>query len=106
MLISALCDILFSEVSMDTKIIWYFNRDKKERGTIFVKKDEYRLALEFEDNDLVNKDLKVQIKKFLKRTYHVSVHQLTYWQNPLSDLCKKFRGRDRLCEELGITEES
>jgi hypothetical protein len=33
------------------------------------------------------------------------VHQLTYWQNPLSDICKKFRGRDRLCEELGITEE-
>jgi hypothetical protein len=90
---------------MDTKIIWYFNRDKKERGTIFVKKDEYRLALEFEDNDLVNQDLKLQIKKFLKRTYRVDVHQLTYWQNPLSDLCKKFRGRDRLCEELGITEE-
>lgn len=90
---------------MDTKIIWYFNRDKKERGTIFVKKAEYRLALDFEDNDLVNKDLKLQIKKFLKRTYHVDVHQLTYWQNPLSDLCKKFRGRDRLCEELNITEE-
>lgn len=90
---------------MDTKIIWYFNQDKKERGTIFVKKDEYRLALDFEDNDLVNKDLKLQIKKFLKRTYHVSVHQLTYWQNPLTDICKKFRGRDRLCEELGITEE-
>ena len=63
---------------MDTKIIWYFNRDKKERGTIFVKKDEYRLALDFEDNDLVNQDLKIQIKKFLKRTYHVDVHQLTY----------------------------
>lgn len=90
---------------MDTKIIWYFNRDKKERGTIFVKKDEYRLALDFEDNDLVNKDLKVQIKKFLKRTYHVSVHQLTYIENPLTDICKMFRGRDRLCEELGITEE-
>ena len=90
---------------MDTKIIWYFNRDKKERGTIFVKKDEYLLALDFEDNVLVNKDLKIQIKKFLKRTYHVDVHQLTYWQNPLSDLCKKFRGRDRLCEELNITEE-
>lgn len=90
---------------MDTKIIWYFNRDKKERGTIFVKKDEYRLALEFEDNDLVNKDLKLQIKKFLKRTYHVSVHQLTYIENPLTDICKMFRGRDRLCEELGITEE-
>ena len=90
---------------MDTKIIWYFNRDKKERGTTFVKKDEYRLALEFEDNDLVNKDLKLQIKKFLKRTYHVSVHQLTYIENPLTDICKMFRGRDRLCEELGITEE-
>lgn len=90
---------------MDTKIIWYFNRDKKERGTTFVKKDEYRLSLEFEDNDLVNKDLKVQIKKFLKRTYHVSVHQLTYIENPLTDICKMFRGRDRLCEELGITEE-
>lgn len=90
---------------MDTKIIWYFNRDKKERGTTFVKKDEYRLALEFEDNDLVNKDLKLQIKKFLKRTYHVSVHQLTYIENPLTDICKIFRGRDRLCEELGITEE-
>lgn len=90
---------------MDTKIIWYFNHDKKERGTTFVKKDEYRLALEFEDNDLVNKDLKVQIKKFLKRTYHVSVHQLTYIENPLTDICKMFRGRDRLCEELGITEE-
>lgn len=90
---------------MDTKTIWYFNRDKKERGTTFVKKDEYRLALEFEDNDLVNKDLKLQIKKFLKRTYHVSVHQLTYIENPLTDICKMFRGRDRLCEELGITEE-
>lgn len=90
---------------MDTKIIWYFNRDKKERGTTFVKKDEYRLALEFEDNDLVNKDLKLQIKKFLKRTYHVSVHQLTYIENPLTDICKMFRGRGRLCEELGITEE-
>lgn len=90
---------------MDTKIIWYFNRDKKERGSTFVKKDEYRLALEFEDNDLVNKDLKLQIKKFLKRTYHVSVHQLTYIENPLTDICKMFRGRDRLCEELGITEE-
>lgn len=90
---------------MDTKIIWYFNRDKKERGTTFVKKDEYRLALDFEDNDLVNSDLKLQIKKFLKRTYHVDVRQLTYWQNPLSDICKKFRGRGRLCEELGITEE-
>lgn len=90
---------------MDTKIIWYFNRDKKERGTTFVKKDEYRLALDFEDNDLVNQDLKLQIKKFLKRTYHVDVRQLTYWQNPLSDICKKFRGRDRLCEDLGITEE-
>ena len=90
---------------MDTKIIWYFNRDKKERGTTFVKKDEYRLALDFEDNDLVNKDLKLQIKKFLKRTYHVSVHQLTYIENPLTDICKMFRGRDRLCEELGITEE-
>ena len=90
---------------MDTKIIWYFNRDKKERGTTFVKKDEYRLALEFEDNDLVNKDLKLQIKKFLKRTYHVSVHQLTYIENPLTNICKMFRGRDRLCEELGITEE-
>ena len=90
---------------MDTKIIWYFNRDKKERGSTFVKKDEYRLALDFEDNDLVNKDLKVQIKKFLKRTYHVSVHQLTYIENPLTDICKMFRGRDRLCEELGITEE-
>ena len=90
---------------MDTKIIWYFNRDKKERGSTFVKKGEYRLALDFEDNDLVNKDLKVQIKKFLKRTYHVSVHQLTYIENPLTDICKMFRGRDRLCEELGITEE-
>lgn len=90
---------------MDTKIIWYFNRDKKERGSTFVKKDEYRLALEFEDNDLVNKDFKIQIKKFLKRTYHVSVHQLTYIENPLTDICKMFRGRDRLCEELGITEE-
>lgn len=90
---------------MDTKIIWYFNRDKKERGSTFVKKDEYRLALEFEDDDLVNKDLKLQIKKFLKRTYHVSVHQLTYIENPLTDICKMFRGRDRLCEELGITEE-
>lgn len=90
---------------MDTKIIWYFNRDKKERGTIFVNKDEYLLALDFEDNDLVNQDLKRQIKKFLKRTYHVDVHQLTYWQNPLSDLCKMFGGRDRLCEELNITEE-
>lgn len=90
---------------MDTKIIWYFNRDKKERGSTFVKKDEYRLALEFEDNVLVNKDLKLQIKKFLKRTYHVSVHQLTYIENPLTDICKMFRGRDRLCEELGITEE-
>jgi len=90
---------------MDTEIIWYFNRDKKERGSTFVKKDEYRLALDFEDNDLVNKDLKVQIKKFLKRTYHVSVHQLTYIENPLTDICKMFRGRDRLCEELGITEE-
>ena len=90
---------------MDTKIIWYFNRDKKERGTTFVKKDEYHLALEFEDNDLVNSDLKLQIKKFLKRTYHVTVHQLTYIENPLTDICKMFRGRDRLCEELGITEE-
>lgn len=90
---------------MDTKIIWYFNRDKKERGSTFVKKDEYRLALEFEDNVLVNKDLKLQVKKFLKRTYHVYVHQLTYIENPLTDICKMFRGRDRLCEELGITEE-
>lgn len=101
----ALCDILSVEVSMDTKIIWYFNRDKKERGTTFVKKDEYLLALDFEDNDLVNKDLKVQIKKFLKRTYRVTVHQLTYRENPLGEVCKMFGGRDSLCKELGITEE-
>ena len=90
---------------MKTKIIWYFNQDKKHRGTTFVKKDEYLLALDFEDNDLVNQDLKTQIKQFLKRTYRVKVHQLTYQAKPLGEVCKLFGGRDKLCEELNITEE-
>lgn len=90
---------------METKIIWHFNQDKKKRGTTFAKKDEYELALQFEDKTQVDKDLKRQIKLFLKSRYHVSVHQITYRDNPLASVCKMFGGRDKLCTELHITEE-
>ena len=90
---------------METKIIWFFNQDKKKRGTTFAKKDEYGLALQFEDKAQVDKDLKRQIRLFLKSRYRVNVHQITYRENPLSSVCKMFGGRDKLCTELNITEE-
>ena len=43
---------------METKIIWHFNSEKKRRGTTFAKKDEYLLALEFEPQELVDKEFK------------------------------------------------
>lgn len=90
---------------METKIIWFFNKDKKKRGTTFAKKDEYELALQFEDKAQVDQDLKKQIRLFLKSRYRVNVHQLTYRENPLASVCKMFGGRDKLCTELNITEE-
>ena len=90
---------------METKIIWHFNMEKKKRGTTFAKKDEYELAIQFEEKAQVDQDLKRQVKLFLKSRYHVSVHQLTYRDKPLGTVCKLFGGRDKLCEELNITVE-
>lgn len=90
---------------METKIIWFFNQDKKKRGSTFAKKDEYELALHFEDKAQVDQDLKKQIRLFLKSRYRVNVHQLTYRENPLASVCKMFGGMNKLCTELHITEE-
>ena len=88
---------------METKIIWHFNSEKKRRGTTFAKKEEYLLALDFEPQELVDKEFKKQIKAFLKAKYHVTVHQLTYNQFPLHAVCKLFGDKYGLCKELNIT---
>ena len=68
---------------MDTVILWHFNQEKKKRGTIFATKEEYLLALKFEPKEQVDKDLKRQVKAFIKSRYKVSVHQLTHREKPL-----------------------
>ena len=73
---------------MKTKIIWHFDSDKKERGTTFATKEEYTLAIQFEDKALVDQDLKTQLKKFIKTRYKVSVHQLTYRERPMYTVSK------------------
>lgn len=90
---------------MKTKIIWHFDSDKKERGTTFATKEEYTLAIQFEDKSLVDQDLKTQVKKFIKTRYKVSVHQLTYRERPMYTVSKLFGGAKGLCEELNISTE-
>ncbi len=78
---------------------------KRKRGVTFATKDEYTLALQFEDKTLVDQDLKRQIKTFMKSRYKVSVHQLTYRERPMYTVCKLFGGAKGLCEELNLTTE-
>ena len=106
MLFASDCAILFCEdLIMNTKIIWHFDSDKKERGTTFATKEEYTLAIQFEDKALVDQDLKTQVKKFIKTRYKVSVHQLTYRERPMYTVSKLFGGAKGLCEELNISTE-
>lgn len=106
MLFTSDCAILFCEdLIMNTKIIWHFDSDKKERGITFATKEEYTLAIQFEDKALVDQDLKSQVKKFIKTRYKVSVHQLTYRERPMYTVSKLFGGAKGLCEELNISTE-
>lgn len=90
---------------MNTKIIWHFNHVKKSRGVTFATKEEYTLAIQFEDKELVDQDLKRQIKHFIKSRYKVSVHQLTYRERPMYTVSKLFGGAKGLCEELNLSTE-